>query len=171
MRWMPVKVGSLVGAIFLLAGCSSGPDSRCSVANCEAFNNCEVVLPGQVQVGDALVCDNGGLPSMSQISSYCVMACEADGDGALLQCVATNFGASCQPTDSGPPNYRQIHSDIAATCLNSPACGSNCTSCQAACNSKRSACNLECPDAGVCLDCEYQCSQAYVSCQNVCPTN
>ena len=166
---MKVQSAAALAGLLLGVGCS-GNDSRCSVANCEILGSCGLGLPGQVQVSDAIACENGGLSSTSQISSYCVMACEANGDGATVGCVVSKFPNGCAPADGGLMNWAEIEREIAAACPG-PACGSNCMSCLTACESKRAGCNRACTDAGVCLDCEYQCSQAYVSCENACPTN
>jgi hypothetical protein len=101
-----------------------------------------------------------------QIDSYCVEACEANDNGALLDCIATQFGAAC--TSTQPPSLAVI----AAACVGDAGpCGTDCTSCRAACQATWVGCNFGCGDAGVCLDCEYQCSQTQVSCDGLCPTD
>ncbi len=156
-----------VGALFFLAqACSgSGPNSRCSTANCQVLANCKVALLGMPR--DPGECISTGEPG--SISSYCPEACQANGNGALVECIATKFGAACPNPDAGAGAVNEITEACGVS--DAGPCGPNCTSCQMTCESAWAKCNQDCPDAGVCLDCEYQCSQTQVSCQNACPTN
>jgi len=163
---LSIAVGG-IAALLLGVGCSS-TDSRCSVANCEVLANCEEALPGQILAGEAVAC--GGLQATSQVPTYCAMACQANGDGAIVECIASKFGNGCPAKDGGLPAY---FAEIEAACPgNAPAaCGQNCMTCSDSCTSTRGTCSHSCLDAGACLDCVYQCAQAEVACYNACPTN
>jgi hypothetical protein len=138
----------------------ANPDAGCTASNCQDLFNCQLALEGEPR--ELEVCGvNGG-----STTSYCVEACEADGNGALLDCIATQFGVACSTTPL--PTV----SEIEAACVGDAGpCGTSCMSCQGTCQATWVKCNNGCADAGVCLACEYQCSQTLVSCNGACPTD
>jgi hypothetical protein len=151
----------------LATGCLSVVDPRCSTDNCQTLAECRVTVEGVPREPALALCGDYDVDALLQL---CVDACEADGAGAAVQCVASNFGASCVKTNGSLPTFSQIDALCGSP---SPSCGPNCTSCSDACATTESTCDQRCAGAadGGCLECEYQCSQQGLSCTNACPTN
>jgi hypothetical protein len=163
-------VQGMSAAALFLAGCQgtaiggntsgSAADVGCTASNCDVLSSCGLALEGEPRA--LPVCGVLG----NAVDSYCVKACEASGAGAILDCVASQFAEACAAASPPPP------SEIRAACIGDAGpCGANCMTCQDGCQAAWIACNLGCGDAGVCLDCEYQCSQAQVRCDQLCPTD
>jgi hypothetical protein len=161
---MILVAGFLAGA----PGCSSDP--RCSEQNCLVLSACGLQLEGQPQnVGFCLT--SGLRPGGGK--DYCPEACQANGHGVLLDCIATHFGPDCRPPDGGGRYAEEL---IVTTCVPqspAPPCGTNCTTCQNGCEASFSSCNVSCPTTGwsACTDCGYGCSQQLIGCSDGCPTN
>jgi len=102
------------------------------------------------------------------ITPYCVEACQADGAETLVDCLATHFGQDCETADGGQPSFMEIE---AACDTDGGPCGQSCMGCRTTCDGEWFTCNQGCPDAGACLDCEYQCSQTLLGCQHSCQTD
>jgi hypothetical protein len=160
---------SIAFALVLATAACNG-DPRCNTSNCETLHVCGLSQQGEPQ--DIVRCfpSESTNPS-SLLLPYCVDACQASGNGALLACISSKFGSSCLLADGGRPSLE----DISAACLDAtqPTCGSNCATCQNGCGGAWSTCNSACPtaDESACFACEYTCSQQNVSCDKACPTN
>jgi hypothetical protein len=164
---------AVVVALLALAACSNGSDSRCNLQNCQAMLNCHVTLQG---AGSLVGCAT----SFQTADFYdagldaCIQACNAQGNGAILACVAANFpGNTClDVTLDGGMTFNAIEQTCGSDA--GPACGPNCMTCETACGQTESTCETNCgsaADAGACFACGFECGQASVACSQACPTN
>jgi hypothetical protein len=164
------ELNPILAALCLALGCADG---RCNPSNCQLLLSCHSILQGAT--------DSTCFSSVAAVDffadsgqQYCVDACNADSEGALLGCVADHFSAqSCQAIalDGGDTTNA-----IEETCGDLPAaCAGDCQSCQAQCAQAQQSCNQGCMDGGAvpsaCFACNYACNQAVVQCEGKCPND
>ncbi len=145
-------------------------DPNCSVANCKALVQCGFALQGQpVNLLCMILALDGGYAALLAINTrYCVEACAADDAGPVVACVASFQGACA---DAGAM-ARQVAEGILAACTPPYVdAGPVFQACIDACTSTVDSCSNSClstTNQDACFSCDYECSQAFVSCTNAC---
>lgn len=128
---------------------------------------CRVELTG----GPSEACwVSGAVPAGFDTSKYCVEACQQQGAGELVACIAARADRCAAATDSATKQQ------IAEECQSSggAVAGSGTSSrCSAQCDSQRKACDAPCVaalDAGfaACADCSASCGQKWLDCVDRC---
>ncbi|MFT3837331.1 MAG: hypothetical protein QM723_10090 [Myxococcaceae bacterium] len=161
-----VVVGAVV--LGLLSSCTAGTTKGCTAANCQRMLECRVELSGEPSSACWV---SGVVPAGFDTSKYCVEACEHQGAGELVACIAARADRCSAATDSA------TKLQIAEECQSSGggAGGGSATgsACSMQCDSERKACDAPCVsmlDAGfaVCADCSAECGQKWVDCTNRC---
>jgi len=161
--------------------CKSSDDIRCNAQNCSTLTGCGLALVGSGDIGycSAQIQDAGtSFDASGAASQLCVNACNENSQGALLNCVATNFaGDTCAEILDGGG---QPQLSVEAACETPPAapppaaCESNCMACQSTCLQTQRTCDVACQGssgAAACFSCVYSCGQNRFSCYAACPTN